>query len=102
MQFNGGENDIYLRTYNNVIESVEHYFLFISRVSSYRKFRQKRWEGASTAQLIKLLDSYHETDEYVELANSIIKNNQLTRYDAANIDPSYRKYISLYTFLTQH
>ena len=102
IQFDDGEDDVYLRTYSNVIESVEHYFLMISRVSSYKKFRDKRWEGAPSTQLLKFLDSYHETDEYVELATSIIRNNQLTRYDVASIDPTYSRFVSLYTFLTQH
>ncbi len=101
MQFNDSEDDIYLRTYEDVIQSVEHYYLLISRVSSYKKFRQKRWEGASTFQLLQLLDSYHEAEEYEELAYSIIKNNQLTKYDVASVNPAFRSYKTLYSFLTQ-
>ena len=101
MQFNDSEDDIYLRTYEDVIQSVDHYFLLISRVSSYKKFREKRWEGASTSQLLKLLDSYHEAEEYEELAKSIIMNNKLTRFDMATIDPAYRECRTLSSFLTQ-
>lgn len=102
MRFNNTKEDIYLRTYEDVIQSVEHYFLLISRVSSYKKFREKRWEGASPKQLLKLLDSYHEADEYEELAKSIMIDNELIRYDLAYIDPNYRERNSLYSFLTQH
>jgi Bax protein len=102
MQFNDGEDDIYLRTYNNILESVENYYLLISRVSSYKKFREKRWEGTPSSKLVYLLDSYHETKEYAELANSIIKNNDLVRYDITSINPLYRNFISLYTFLKKN
>lgn len=101
MQLNDGADDIYLRTYDDVLQSVEHYFLLVSRVASYQKFREKRWEGASTLELIKLLNSYHETDEYIEMANSIMINNRLSRFDAASIHPDYRKFNSLYSYLTQ-
>jgi len=43
--YNEGDDERYLRTYNSIIESVEHYFLFISTVSSYKKFRQKTVGG---------------------------------------------------------
>lgn len=102
MQFNDSEDDIYLRTYNSIVESVESYYLLIARVSSYKKFRDKRWEGAPSSKLVNFLDSYHETRQYAELANSIIKNNDLTRYDIAPINPLYRKFISLYTFLRKN
>ena len=55
MQFNDSDDDIYLRTYDNVIQSVDHYFLLISRVSSYKKFREKRWEGASHITAFKII-----------------------------------------------
>jgi Bax protein len=102
MKLNNSEEDIYLRTYDDVLQAVEHYYLLISRVPSYQKFRQKRWEGASAGQLVKFLDSYHESDDYIEMANSIISNNQLTRFDVASVHPAYRKFVNLYSYLTQH
>lgn len=102
MQFNDGEDDIYLKTYNCILESVENYYLLISRVSSYKKFRDKRWEGASSSKLLYFLDSYHETKQYAELANSIIRSNDLSRYDVASINPLYRKFISLNAFLKKN
>lgn len=101
MQFNDSDDDIYLRTYDDVIQSVEHYFLIISRVSSYKKFREKRWEGASTSQLLKLLDNYHESEEYEKIAKSIIEDNKLTRFDVATIDPAYREFRTLSSFISQ-
>jgi Bax protein len=102
MQFNDSEDDIYLRTYNSLIESVEHYYLLISRSSLYKKFREKRWEGASSSKLLYFLDSYHETAQYAEMAKSIIRSNDLDQYDIASINPSYRRIISLYSFLKKN
>jgi len=101
MQFNNSEDDVYLRTYDDVIQSVEHYFLLISRVSSYKKFREDRWQGGSTSQLLKLLDNYHESEEYEKIASSIIENNDLTRFDAAQIDSTYRKFKIFSSFLNE-
>jgi Bax protein len=102
MQLNDSKDDIYLRTYNSIIESVEHYYLLISRVSSYKKFREQRWEGAPSSKLVYLLDSYHESPQYSDLANSIIRSNNLDKYDIASINPIYRTFVSLYSFLKKN
>ena len=102
MQFNDSEDDIYLRTYSGILESVEHYYLLISRISSYKKFRDKRWEGASSSKLLYYLDSYHETAQYAQMAKSIIRSNDLDQYDIASINPSYRNIVSLFTFLKKN
>ena len=103
IQFNEGDDDRYLRTYNSIIESVEHYFLFISTVSSYRKFRQKRWEGGTSSQLVRYMGRYHDdTDQYAEMAQSIIASNNLERYDNISISPKYKKVITLKSFLMKY
>jgi Bax protein len=102
MQFNDSEDDIYLRTYKNITESVENYYLIIARISSYRKFRDKRWEGTPSSKLLQYLNSYHENELYPELANSIIKNNDLERYDNVRINPVYQEFSSLYAFLRKN
>ncbi len=99
MQLNDSEDDIYLRTYNNIAESVENYYLIISRTSSYKKFRDKRWEGVPSSKLIYLLGSYHENELYADLANAIIRDNELEKYDDALINPEYQRSVSLYAFL---
>ena len=103
MRFNEGDDDRYLRTYGSVIESIEHYFQFISTVSSYKKFRQKRWEGGSSSQLIRYLNSYHEdTDQYSVMARSIIASNNLEKYDVISIDPKFKENFSLKSFLMKY
>jgi Bax protein len=103
MRFNEGNDDRYLRMYGSVIESIEHYFQFISTVSSYKKFRQKRWEGGSSSQLIRYLNSYHEdTDQYSVMARSIIASNNLEKYDVISIDPKFKENFSLKSFLMKY
>ncbi len=102
IHYQEGDDERYLRTYNSVLESVEHYFLLISTVSSYKKFRQKRWEGGASSQLLRYLKNYHETDQYAEMAQSIIASNNLSRYDNISIDPKYKEISSLSSFLMKY
>lgn len=102
INYQEGDDERYLRTYNTVIESVEHYYLLISKVSSYKKFRQKRWEGGTSSQLLKYLGSYHENGQYAEMARSIIASNNLERFDNIAIDSKYRESKTLGLFLMQY
>lgn len=101
-QFQEGDDERYLRVYNSVIESVENYYLLISKLSSYKKFRQKRWEGSSSTQLLRYLKSYHESDQYAEMAQSIIDSNNLERYDNVEIAPKYKEFLTLKRFLMKY
>jgi Bax protein len=102
IQFQEGDDERYLRTYSTVIESVEHYYLLISKLSSYKKFRQKRWEGSSSSQLLQYMGSYFESNQYAEMARSIIASNDLERYDNIAIDPKYLEIFTLRTFLMKN
>ena len=83
------QTEVYLRSYNDVNQSVEHYYFFTSKLSSYEKFRKKRWERGSSISLVKLLKSYHETNEYTTLIESIIKKNDLEKFDNVAINKDY-------------
>ncbi len=89
----------YIRTYDSVITSIEDYYLLISKVSSYKKFRQKRWNGESSSELFRYINSYHESDQYISMAHSIIESNDLERYDNIPIIPKYQEYTTLGSFL---
>ena len=91
----------YIRTYDSVITSIEDYYLLISKVSSYKKFRQKRWNGASSSELFRYINSYHESDQYITMAHSIIESNNLEQYDNIPIMPKYQEYNTLESFLKQ-
>lgn len=94
--------DIYMRTYDRITESVEHYFMLTAKVSSYKKFRKRRWEGATSVELLENLKSYHESNDYNQLAKSIIKSNELINYDLVTIDPHYIKTRSLFSLLMKN
>ena len=102
IQFQSGDDERYLRTYNSVIESVEHYYLLISKLSSYKRFRQKRWEGEASTELLRYMGSYHESDQYTEMAQSIIASNNLEHFDNVAIDPKYKKILTLKSFLMKY
>jgi len=102
IQFQAGDDERYLRTYNSVTESVEHYYLLISKLSSYKRFRQKRWEGKASTELLHFMGSYHESGQYAEMAQSIIVSNDLERYDNVEIDPKYKKILTLKSFLSKY
>jgi cupin superfamily acireductone dioxygenase involved in methionine salvage len=61
-------------------------------LSSYEKFRKKRWERGSSISLVNLLKNYHETDEYSTLVESIIRKNDYEKYDLVTINKDYFKY----------
>jgi Bax protein len=84
--------EVYVRTYSSVNQSVEHYYYFLSKLSSYEKFRKKRWERGSFIALVKLMKSYHETKDYPPLVESIIKTNDLEKYDNITINKDYFEY----------
>jgi len=84
--------EVYVRTYTDVNQSVEHYYYFLSKLSSYEKFRKKRWERGSSFVLVKLMKSYHEAKDYPPLVDSIIKTNDLEKYDNITISKDYFEY----------
>lgn len=83
------KTEVYYRTYNNVNQSVEHYFYFTAKLSSYEKFRKKRWERSSSFALVKYLRSYHETSDYPSLVESIITKNDFEKFDNITINKNY-------------
>ena len=101
IRFPDGNVKRYIRTYDSVMASIEDYYLLISKVSSYRKFRQKRWNGAPSSELFRYINSYHESDQYISMANSIIESNNLERYDNIPITAKYQESNTLFSFLTK-
>jgi len=86
------QTEAYYRSYSDVNQSVEHYFLFTARLASYEKFRKKRWERGSSIAMVNLLKNYHETDEYATLVASIINKNDYIKYDNVTINKEYFQY----------
>ena len=85
-----GDQQIYLKKYNNIAESIDHYFLTLGRHRAYRSFRLKRYEQGDVYELIDALDKYSETGEaYTLLLRKVIEWNNLKQYDHYVIDPNY-------------
>jgi len=85
-----GEQQIFVKRYNSIAESIDHYFLTLGRHNAYRKFRQKRFEQDDVFEMIKELDRYSEQGEaYTLLIRKVIGWNDLQKYDNYKIDPQY-------------
>lgn len=86
------KSEIWVRSYSDVNQAVEHYYFFTARLASYEKFRKKRWERGSTKVLMTYLRSYHEAKDYNALIESIIRSNDLEKYDNISIKKDYFSY----------
>ncbi len=86
------KTEVFVRSYVDVFQSVEHYFFFTAKLSSYEKFRKKRWERGTSFDLVKLMKSYHKSIEYPDLIGSIIRTNDFEKYDNISINKDYFGY----------
>lgn len=97
-----GDQQIYLKKYNNIAESIDHYFLTLGRHRAYRSFRLKRYEQDDIYELIDTLDKYSEAgEEYTLLIKKVIEWNNLQQYDCYAIDPKYIIKSNLYQKLLE-
>lgn len=81
---------IFMKRYENVYESVDHYLLTIGKNKAYKKFRAKRYEEANVYQLINELNKYSNVgDEYKRMLKQVIIWNDLDKYDNCKIEDSY-------------
>jgi Bax protein len=84
------QETIYLRRYHDFSESIQDYFKTVGRTNAYREFRRARLETTDPFSLVKHLWRYSERgEEYVIQLSSMIRFNELTKYDDYTIDPSY-------------
>jgi len=88
--FDRGDQKIFVKKYQSIAESVNHYYLTIGRHNAYRNFRQKRYHTDDVFELISLLDKYSENGEaYTTMLKKVIEWNNLTQYDECVIDSEY-------------
>ena len=82
---------IYLKKYDNLPASVVDYFRNINRSERLASFRQKRQTTDDPLELVQDLDSYapEYKNTYSKTLASVIRRNNLTRYDTWEIDSSY-------------
>lgn len=96
-KYNRGEKKIFVKKYDNISQSIDHYFLILGRSNAYLKFRNKRYEEVDVLELIQTLNNYSEKgNEYANMLTKIIEWNNLQAYDNYSIDKKYiikEKYI---------
>lgn len=77
-----GTYTVWLRKFATLDESIRHYYITIGRVKDYKEFRALGYKTEDTTQLVKKLDKYSELgDDYTKIISSVIKHNNLTKYD---------------------
>ncbi|MGB0732302.1 MAG: glucosaminidase domain-containing protein [Pontibacterium sp.] len=73
---------IYVKKYGSLIEAVDDYFLVIARGTPYSRFREARLTSQDPIALVGYLDKYSEIgDEYVKRLRTVIRYNNMQRYD---------------------
>lgn len=81
---------IYVRAYENVAQSIEDYFETLGSARAYRSLRTARQQTNDPQKLLPHLQYYSERrSHYTNQLATIIRQNDLTRYDHYRIDPTY-------------
>lgn len=85
-------NHVYLRKYDDISESIEDYFVTLGRARPYKEFRKARKKTNDIDVLLPFLRRYSQRGAaYVHQLKTIIRQNDLTRYDNYKLDPQYFK-----------
>lgn len=80
---------VFLKKYNSLLESVEDYFLVLSK-GPYGDFRDARANSEDVFDVLPSLTNYSEQNGvYINKVVKMINKNKLTRYDSYRIDPAY-------------
>lgn len=83
-------NNVYLRKYDDISQSIEDYFVTLGRARPYRQFRQAKYQSDDINDLLPHLKYYSERGMgYVKQLKTIISQNELTKYDHYQLDPNY-------------
>lgn len=76
-------NKIYLRRYQNIEKSIEHYYEVMNTSASFKTFREQKLKTNNPLELIKYLDKYsEEKQKYIKSLRQIIITNKLQRFDS--------------------
>ncbi len=83
-------NNVYLKTYPDILSSVEDYLYSINVSWAYEKFRLVRLRSTDPLLLSNHLEKYSTLrKKYVRRIKIVIKENKLYRYDKCKIHPDY-------------
>ncbi len=82
--------NVYLKKYRNILESVEDYLYSLNVSWAYKNFRLARLRYDNSLLLSNYLEKYSTLRKrYVERIKTIIKSNNLQKYDYCKINPDF-------------
>lgn len=82
---------VYLRKFNNLEQAIDAYYTTLA-TGPFADFRAERLKTDDPTILVNYLIDYSERREaYVEELTSVIKGNDLAKFDSYEIDPGYIK-----------
>ncbi|MEJ7643978.1 MAG: glucosaminidase domain-containing protein [Chryseolinea sp.] len=85
-----GEKTIYLKSYNNISESIINYFEILSSSPAYKALRAARSAQRDPFKLLPHLVNFSERRRaYTRQLKTVIEQNDLTVYDDYEVDPDY-------------
>lgn len=85
-----GKRVIWLRSYNNMSESIVSYFEILSTSHAFKGLREARARTTDPVVLLPYLKNFSERrSAYTRQLKSMIQQNDLTRYDDYELDPEY-------------
>ena len=81
---------VYIRSYQDMSESIIHYFEILGSSSAYRSLRKARLETDDPLLLLSHLRNFSERrTSYTNQLRDVLTKNNLTQYDNYRIDPQY-------------
>lgn len=81
---------IYLRKFNNLEQAIDAYYTTLSTGGLFKDFRVERLKSNDPYLLVNYLIDYSERREaYVDEVKSVIKYNDLVKFDAYRVAPDY-------------
>ncbi|MEJ1238525.1 glucosaminidase domain-containing protein [Chryseolinea sp. T2] len=85
-----GKRTIWLRSYNNMSESIISYFEMLSTSGAFKGLRAARHHTSDPFALVPYLRNFSERrGGYTRQLKMMIQQNDLTRYDQMELDPDY-------------
>jgi len=85
-----GNTSVYLRAYPHVAASIQDYFDVLSTGRAYHRFRAARTRTSNPLELINYLNNYSELrGGYIRKLRTVIRQNNLARYDSASLSRRY-------------
>jgi Bax protein len=84
------QKTIFVRSYQNMSESIIHYFEILGSSNAYRSLRKARLETDDPLKLLPHLKNFSERrTSYTNQLKDVLVENNLTQYDNYRIDPEY-------------